>query len=424
MSKPISLNTKRMIVRGCILLLVIAGLFYGLNTLVNKGPDIDFNPNFASQGMVVARMDKDESSSIVIVKPDGTLMEVPGATDSSHDEWPVWTPDGNRILFISDRDKGEPSIFRWKPEKGEVERRSTDRRSKSDLSFQDVNQATKQPMFVVGGYVAQLDYTKQKMKMVLPPGGGELSATGTGEQGAVSILDQVYGNIGTSFRKARWGPNGDFVVAIMRRDGGEVLLMENTSGTTQVNPETGQPMPNRPIILAAAERLDFDVDPKTGNIAFSITGMQPASRDDIPEEFKKNGVFTPPFHNALLIFDWATKGQILVASTDKDITFFSPRYNPDGSAIYVGVGDMKEGYEVPIQLTLMPAKENGAAEAKTIAKGEIAEFDISKDGSKLVYTKKADGVIALFTCDKDGSNEKNLTGKKGNFGSPRFSPKQ
>src|SRR4051812_14188035 len=109
---------KRTIIAAILIVLIIpAYIWIAMN---RKGLDLG---SFDSAGDIAAIQMTDDGAQVVIIKPDGTVIPSPDYKAGQTDRNVVWKPDGNRIFFESDRYNQEPHVFRWSPERKEVDRR-------------------------------------------------------------------------------------------------------------------------------------------------------------------------------------------------------------------------------------------------------------------------------------------------------------
>jgi hypothetical protein len=273
-------------------------------------------------------------------------------------------------------------------------------------------------LIISGGFV--LDYAQKEMstKQILPPQTREMSQTSDEEGGGSgSQFGASYGDLGNSFRVARWCKDKTWVAAVMRRDDGEVLIMQN------MTPNSDGKYPS-PLPLDAGDRIDFDVDPQDGSLVYTVQNFQWPSPKLIPDQFKKGNKITRPYHHAIVKFDPEAKSREVIAmSNDDNIAFQSPAISPDGSAITFVAGPFKGSAGLdPMELATCPLVSNGGASAAILVKGSVYEPNWSPDGNKIAFAQRqAGGNRSICVIGKDGSGLVNISGATGNFGSPMFS---
>ncbi|CAN5410939.1 hypothetical protein BH11ARM2_BH11ARM2_35560 [soil metagenome] len=423
MSKAQPKILQKMLLRTVLLAAMLAALFYAYNWTRERKGDFDIAPA-DTKGWTLAVKVQTDGQQVVAVKPDGTIVENAGWTAGTVDRDAVWQPDGNRAFFVSDRDApGNPkgakafNIFRWNPvTNGEPDQRTVGTRSRSDPAFP--MQPVEGPVTALitsGGFVQEFDAKDRSTRQILPPVGNEV-ATSNDEGGAAasSQFSAFYGELGNSFRTARWLHGKDFIAAVMRRDEGEVLVIQDMRPTSDGKFK-------RPLVPAAGERIDLAVDPKSGNLVFSVMGFAFPPGQPVPDQFKKGNTITVPFKNALFRVD-PEKGMEPPVAASNVAAFAHPVISPDGSQIVMVVGQFADGAITPKQLSILPNQSGAAPAQATLVEGEVYEPVWSKDGSRILYAKRTSGSRSIFEIGKDGSGERNLTGGKGDFANPAPSP--
>ena len=397
-----------------VLLFVLAGLIVGYNWFRNYKQDPGATVSYGSRGEILATQYLDEGQQVVIIKADGTAMASPGYVEGARDREATWKPDGSQVFFVSDRELEEPHIFRWSPGNNRVERRSLDARGKGGLEFSvpgTTNLAT--ALMTSGGTVLEYDPTGPSMRQILPPVGKEVGHNEEG--GSAGQFDIWYSQLGTSFKKARWSIDQKYIAAVMRRDEGEVLIVQD-----MVNARPPYP-------VAAGDRVDFDINPMNGDIAFSSIGFQFPNDEQVPEQFKQGGKITRPFNHVVGIIKPENPQQaaLVVQMANDTAAFTSLKYSPDGSLLAMIVGPyLGDGMVEGREIVVMPAVDQGVRGAKRIIRAPAVDPSWSTDGKSLLYVKsEQDGTRPIFSIGLDGSNERRIT-QKGRFGAPMMSPAQ
>jgi Tol biopolymer transport system component len=229
----------------------------------------------------------------------------------------------------------------------------------------------------------------------------------------------MYQDLGTSFRTAMWGKNKAWVVAVMRREEGEVLVLQSM---VQARP---------PIIVVAGEHIDFDLNPKTGEVVFTVQGFKLPNPAAISKEHLKEanqelvhkhriGVIDP---NAVSVDTILANPRYLGVSDSDKMSFGSPAISPDGSTMLLveGAYSADTGFE-PQRLLGSSISSSGGARPWQIVEGQVGDPSWSPDGDKIVYTRRVGGERAICTNTSHGGDEKVLTAGKGSFSHPTFSP--
>ncbi|HEY0866797.1 MAG TPA: hypothetical protein VGE01_05450 [Fimbriimonas sp.] len=415
--------TRRLIIRTSILLLVIAALIYAFQYYRSVRSDLGGRATSETAGLIAAiQYKKGGGQEAVLFKPDGSIIRNEGWKEGVVDRDIAWTPDGNFLFFISDRADNVFHVMRWSPGSGNVEARSIGSRGKSNPTFPvgDVPNASKSSLVTSGGVVFDFEPSKPSMLQVLPPTADEIVVTGMEEGGgSESQFQGYYGQLGQSFRIARWLNGKDWVAGVMKRDAGEILIIQNL-----VRREDGRLEPPRTI--TAGERVDFDVNPKTGGMVYSVVNFQWPDPERVPRQFVKGNRVTTPYRNMIGLVgttEQETSGPVVVSNDDRT-AFLSPRISPDGTTVLAVVGpyDRDSSSVQPQALVSMPAEVGGAQQIRRLAVGEVYEPSWSPNGAKIAFARRQDGRRTIFTIDRDGGSERNVSGDQGDFGWPLFSP--
>ena len=413
-----STSQKNLKLRFAIFLLILAGLFGGYQLWRKYSEDPTNLLPADTEGMIAAVELLPKGSRAVIFKSDGAKLESPDHKSGATDRDLAWQPDGNRLYFASDREDNSYHIFRWNPSNQMVERRTTGSRSKlrpkfdATASAADLNKA----LIAEGGTVLEMDPSKIVRTQLLPPN----QQVAGDEQGSISPMEGFYKQLGSSFREARWGKNREFIVAVMRRDEGEVLIVQ---GMIPVKIDATSNRLPQPIGVIAGKKIDFDIS-VDGKVVFSVLGIQNVADQvlDRPDaEVQKI-----PFKNSIEMINPGDpkSGRIPLFLSDKiDQAFSKVRFTPDGNSVVgiAGVGS-ELGDIKPVALVLMPAAEGGAQKATPLVRGSVTDFDIDRKGESVVYTERRDGATPIFVAPISGGDSKPISGATGNYSEPRFSP--
>lgn len=404
---------QRLLVRTAGFLIVLAILFGIFRWVQSKQGDYDSGGE--SVGMVAAiRMERDGQQA-VLIKPDGTIVTTKTWKDGVTDREPVWSPDGRFLYFCSDREEATFNIFRWNPQKDDAESRTIGRTSRSNPTFAP-DGAEDTMLVVAGGNVRELDPKTKKTPQILPPANAEI-AQSSGDEGPTTegSFSAIYGSLGKSFRIARYIGDKRYIAAVMRREQGELLVIQDLQ---PVNGRVPKPHP-----IAAGDRIEFDVNSKDGSVVFSVQNFRWPDPSQAPEQFRKGNRVIVPFRNMVGIVDPTKAAQsIVVATPDDKVAFGTPRVSPDGARLLLIQGAMEDGSLRSQRLLTMPCAPQGIQTASQLVGGEVYEPSWSLDGKRIVYAKRVGGKRDLFTMTSDGGSETSLTKGQGDFSMPLFSP--
>ncbi len=409
---------KKLALRLIIGLFTIAILFVGYNWLKEfvKDPNVGTSD---TTGMVAAIQFHDNGARAVAFRANGDMLESPDWKEADQDQQISWSPNGSRVFVSSNRGQEAFNIFAWYPEKNIFEQRSTGSRSQSVPWFPiwatPDEEAT--GLITAGGFVLAFDPKEQTTRQILPPVAKDRISGEGGEGGAAGTLDALYSRLGSSFREAKWGKGKESIYAVMRRDDGEILIINRLVAD--------DPRMLAPVAYRAANEIQFDTTPEGGAVVV-IRGFQFPDKENIEPEFIKNGVAVPPYRNEVSVIKFNEQGQpvpvmLALVQDDKNV-FYDPAVSPDGTKLAIVIVEQAGDVTKPLGLVIMPLEERGAERGTMIVAGEISMPSWSPDGTMLTYLKRQPaGNNSVFTIKADGSGERRLT-DEGDFTSPKFSP--
>ncbi len=414
---------QKLLLRTFFLLLSVAAVFLGIQYVLQWREDPDTG-TIDSDGMVAAIEILDEGQQAVIFDKTGSKIPSPDYETGKTDRDIVWRPDGNRLFFSSDRKESAFHLFRWNPGSKAVDQRSTGTLSKFDPSFPTadiadkaaVNLAGQSAMITQGGFVLDFNVRKSTSQQLLPPPGGVTVGADEGAGGS-GQFDAMYKKYGNAFRSARWIKGQGFIAAIMKGDEGEVLIIQ------KVGAKTPQELLPRPIF--GGDRIEMDVDPKTGNLVFSILNFQFPDPDNIPAANIKDGKVVKPFTHGMFILDPEKQGNEailpLAISGDDKMAFGAPVVSPDGSQFATVAGTYDGDSFIPGSLIVAPLQPGGIQAGAQVIAGNIFEVSWHPNSETLLYIKRSGQERAIYKIGKDGSSETKVS-DGGNFMTPRYSP--
>lgn len=415
----------KMLVRFVIGLFVLALLVAGYQYLKTRGQDIDLPIHADTAGDIAAIQYLDRGAMAVVFEPNGTKRECPGYGKDTTDRDITWRPDGNRLFFVSDREKKTFHIFRWNLANDRVERRSAGTKAKFAPAFggADSEDANDTALVIAGGFVLETTISNGHTVQVLPPVPREMAATDEG--GVTGQFEALYARLGVSFRAAKWTPDKTHVAAVMRREDGTEMLIVQQIGMSKS--DSGEARASGPIPVCAGQRIEFDISPVGNKVFFSVLEFMFPDPEKAPKEFIKNGRVIPPFRHALGYVDLSSsppKTKFIGVSKDDSIAFQKVSVSPDGSMLLVVSGAYDgSGSLTPSQLLVMPADDSGYASASLVIRGKVSEPSWAPDSEHIAFVRLAENRRhSIYSIRRDGSEEKRITNDDGDYGSPRFSP--
>jgi len=412
-TKPQPKISQRMLLRFAIGLIVLAALFYAFQWWQDYRKDPDLPLENDTAGMVAALQLGDNGDQVVVFTKDGELRKSPGYESGENDKEITWRPDGNRLFFTSDREETSYHVYRWNFGSDKVTRRSVGSRSQNAPTFAVTNvpDANNTALITSGGFVLEYDPKAGSTRQVLPPVGKDRAE---GEEGSASQFEQIYQRLGTSFRQAKWGKDKTIVAAVMRReDEGEILIVQDLASG------------KAPFVVLAGDRIEFDIVPTTGQVAFVVNGFRFHDPNQIPPSAIKNGKVSPPFHSLVGLFDPTGPNVIpVMPSTETNFEFHNVSVSPDGENLLIIIGKQDTNGNVePEGLAIMPAKDQGGAQLKRIIGGKIYEPSWHPNSHTIAFVQRdSAGKRGIFTINKDGSGLTDISKGKGDFAYPIFSP--
>jgi len=411
---------KKLAIRLIVGLFTVAVLFLGYNWLKEfvKDPLVGTTD---TTGMVAAIEFHDNGARAVAFRANGDMIVSPDWEEDDQDQQISWSPNGSRVFISTNRNQEAFNIYAWYPERNVVEQRSTGSRSQSAPWFPMWAKPNEEATGIItaGGFVLAYDPKEQTTRQILPPVAKDRISGEGGEGGAASTLDALYSRIGSSFREAKWGKDRELIFAVMRRDAGEVLILNRLVAD--------DPRLLTPIAYRAADEIQFDATPDGGAVVV-IRGFQFPDIENIEPQFIKNGRAIPPYKNEVSMIKFNDQGQpipIMIALVQDDSNvFYDPAVSPDGTKLAIVIVERKGEQQTPVGLVIMPLEERGAERGTMIVPGEVSMPSWSPDGKSLTYLKRQPGGNnSVFTIRADGSGERRLT-DEGDFTSPKFSPMQ
>ncbi len=422
---------QKLLLRTFFLLVTVAAVFVGIQYLLNWRKDPDGGVADTNQ-MIAAIELLPEGQQAVLFDSAGKKVASPDYEAGKTDRDITWRPDGNRLFFVSDRKEGAYHLFRWNPASGSVDVKSTGTLSKFDPSFPipagtdpaSLTAAGQKALIIQGGFVLEYNILEATSQQLLPPPGGVTTGSEEGSGGS-GQFDGIYKKFGNAFRTARWIGNGDYIAAIMKGDEQETLIIQKMASSNAAGTIDEQMRELAPRPLMAGDRVDIDVDAKTGILVFSVQNFQFPDRENIPPESIKNGRAVKPFANGLFIFDPSKPSAEAVVpiaiSNEAKMAFGPPAISPDGTQVAVSTGKYETENFLPASLAVMPLQAAGMQAGATLLGGSIYEYGWHPTGSSITFIMREGKERAIYKINKDGSGQSKVS-DGGNFMTPKFSP--
>jgi dipeptidyl aminopeptidase/acylaminoacyl peptidase len=400
--------------RTAFFLIGLAVVFGGIRYVQSLQGDYDLGGD--STGMIAAIRMESDGQQAVLIDSEGHVKTTSSWKPGNVDREPAWSPDGKYLFFCSDREKTIFNVFRWNPQKGDAESRTFGSPSRGNPTFAPQG-GPDSLLLVAGGAVRELDPKTKKTPQILPPQNAEIAQSSNdegGAGGAEASFTAIYGGLGKSFRIARYFGDKRYIAAIMKRDEGEVLVIQDLQ---LVNDKVPKPEP-----IVAGDRIEFDIDPKTNRVAFSVQNFRWVDPKVVPPRFRKNNKIIVPFRNFVGMVSPGDQPTPITASPDDNVGFTAPRVSPDGSRLLLIAGPMKDGALEPKSLITMPFTANGIQAKAILSEGEVYEPSWSSDSKQILFAKRTNGKRDIYKIGADGANLSNLTKGSGDFYTPLFSP--
>lgn len=325
---------------------------------------------------VVFVSDRNGAQDIWIMDPDGSNQQ-PLTRTSVRDFQPTWSPDGKRIMFVSDRSAGNAQIFVMRPD-GFRQRQITS--STGAKAFPTFSPDGFNIAYLTAGRVFAVDLTGGHERPILP----------TAEQvQAMGMFDE-----NMPYRFVCWASDS--------RTLGVIQQIRNLQ-FAQFVPRVG----DNPIVMS---------DPNNNPLAANRTAIA-WSKTDLK----------------LAVALANTSGHHLVAISDTDTSRFQPILNmdgeigpdsvdwaPDGRALAVGLARISPEGKVDAAGVIIVDVADGSI--TSIDEGEASDPRWSPDGKSILYVLKKDDKTDIWKYDLTAKKSVNLTGGQGNNNSPAWGP--
>jgi hypothetical protein len=415
-------------VRLILLVLIVAApliaFYFWLRSRPIDRPLIDIPP-VNTKGFVAAlREDDSGNSRLVAIGVDGTIRELEGSAGADDGE-PTWNRAGTRIVFISNRaPDGSYQLFDWRPDRGTDDPFQLTPGGAS-RSNPWTSPGSDTIYYASRGEIVRMDFPNfEATRTVYPP--ADAPNTQRGEEGdentghddhattdrMLQAWKALSGALeGESFERGYVDASGRYFAGVYATGRGQVLVLQD------LEPMTDEA--NAPAAPIAGDSIEIAMHPTdpialvtVRNFRFPLPGQLPKELIDAQGNVKRqfvNGAY-------LLRLDGSAPPTLIFQSADGSQAIVLPAFSPDGSEIAFIPLTLSDGAAKPAGVVIGPA--DGSRAGTLVISGDIPEFSWSPDGKALAFSRGGD----IFTIERTGSGEKNLTQGKGRFSNPRYSP--
>jgi hypothetical protein len=411
---------QRMKLRYAIALLTIAAFFFAWYFLR------DFNPadvgNVDTTGWVLALKETSDGTQAVAIKDNGSVIENPQPSGQIQDRDLAWLPNGQRAFFTSNRDAKKEvfNVYRWNLAKNTVEQRTTGSRTPGSLWFDPSDVKDPRALMVLSGVVVEFDPKTGSTLQILPPRSKDITADRSESGGAASQFGPEYEKLGSSFVEARWCGGHKFIAAVMRRDDGETLILQN------MDPK--DPQEGLPEGVVAGDKIQIAIDPQTDNVIYTVQNYHFLDPQNVPPQNIKDGKLIKPYQHGMGILAPVKPEDsgLIIASPDNKVAFGAATPSPDGSVVVYQFGPYDGGLNSS-GLLVMPLKKfdpKAVLPPSRIVQGQVGPPSWNPSGDHLTFVMRSTkGTRDVWRVKNDGSELTDLTQGSGvNYEAALFSP--
>lgn len=413
-----------------LIIVAIAGLlgaiYYYVRSRSSTLSLVDIPPVRSAGYIIAIRQTDNGNGRLVAIAPEGTFRE-PESTSENDDQTPIWKTDGRRVFFISNRTSdGSYQLFEWLPDRDNEPKQLTPNGASRAHPW-----AHPKGGFVVltsRGSVFKFTYPALKMLSLFPPGAIVEDTPGV-ERGMEQaeerrrshqddLIIKAWNDLsqlleGEAFMKGYVDVTEKYFVGIYMTSRAQSLVVQNLEPTNEQEIPAHVPL--------AGETVEVCLDSKSSRAIVNVVDFQyPILSQIPPEKIKPGGKIEREFASAVLVFSLDGKEASYPIFLDKEesVAMAGISLSPSGDELAMVVLQKQKEAWIPQGLLIAPVKPGGISEARRIAEGPIEDPSWSHDGEKLTYIKNGD----IYTINRDGSKETNLTKGKGKFSHPSFSP--
>lgn len=307
------------------------------------------------------------AAAIAIVSYSGWLSGTPG----NRNDMPLWSPDGNSIVFFSDRG-GNPDIFVMNSDGSDV--RQLTRDAFASLYFTKSSDDSNPSWSPDGSQIAFASGRDNQMLTYVNHDIYVMSANGSNVQRLT--------NDGADEGGPRWSPNGESIAYTKMEYFSDQALIDNPTWDIYV------------MNVDGTQQMQLTKDPSNElEPSWSADGTRIAFISD------RNG-------QNFDIYVMNADGSDVTQLTDDSANEFGPVWSPDGTQIVFNSD--RNGHVQLFMMTIDGAK----LIQLTKDSSNSAYADWSRSGNRIVFESDRDtGYANIYVMNADGSNIVQLTGK-------------
>jgi len=375
----IRLSELKGVVAIALLAAVLVVALLSLTGKLQKATGINISFSRGTYDKIAFVSDRNGAPDIWVMDPDGSNQR-PLTNDSARDAEPAWSPDGKRILFVSDRGTKTAQLFVMRPDGSKVRQVTSSVGAKSLPSFSPDGFSI---AYLAAGRVFSVDLTGGHEDQILP------TEREVQELKAMGLSDEAM-----PYRYVCWASDSKHLGAVRELRGIQVA---------QIVPE-----PNaEPEIVKDPDGMQMAAD--RVSVAWARNSLKLAIALDTTR--KRHMLAVWDIDNGRFERLFAIAGD-----TGPD----SPDWSPDGQVLAVGMARINaDGQAEPAGIAILDTRDGSVISIK--AEGAFAP-KWSPDGRSILYTLRKDGRSDIWRYDLAAKRSVNLTRGRGSNWSPAWGP--
>lgn len=355
--------------------------------------DPDFGQTQTKNWISALQKDTTGTTRAIVVQSNDVILLSPNSSKKMHpydrilkktnDQSLTWQHDGQRLFFISNRERRALDIYRWNLASNKVERRSYNSRPKSELDFSSSDSQEK-GILVSGAEVLEFSPKEGSMRQLLPPIQPDSKAF------------VFYQKLGGHFLKAKWLKKRNLIVAALQTEHTkQTLIIQNINQASNFI--------DLPKIIAEGVSVDFDVS-SSNELIFTVQNQKFLEKNELP------------LVSELYLLRLNTDEKHLIHQTDK-FMMIQPTVSPDGK---LGTIILKRSQKGPDQLFILSSQTGVPIQ---MIKGNIKDVSWHPNSNVILYIKRTTkGNNAIYRYDLLSKREEQITLDDFDYEYPKFSP--